>query len=121
MITVGEFRESTEALMNYIFEHETDDFIDQLEDEDGKPAYHIYFDAFVAMNAFAELDGLDYEPLWECLHANHDGQYFYCTERCGYIGIVAEPIQDRLILDLEDNEPVPSGVCPRCAGTVVKI
>lgn len=117
-VTVGEFRESAESLIDYIFEHEVEDFFDQIEDEDGYPANHVYFAAFIAWNGMRELDGKEYASLWNVLHDNHDGQYYHCTENCGYIGTKADPIQDRLILGLPSSEPMPAGVCPVCAGTV---
>lgn len=124
MVTVGEFREATEALIDYILEHEYDDFVRQLEDdEEGCPGNHIYFAAFVAWCGLQELDGEGYETLWSVVHHDYDGQYFYCenNQKCGYIGTKVEPIQDRLVLALPSGEPMPSGVCPRCAGLVVAV
>lgn len=121
MIKVGEFRQSIIDMFNYIIEFEEEDFIEQIErfEEDTRPASHIYLAALTALNAIQEADGVEYTPLGRALHGVGGTNYFLCTnQECGYVGTRIDPLQDRLILSLDHNEPMPAGVCPHCAGTV---
>lgn len=118
MVTVGNFRQAIEDMTNFIFEYETDDFVEQIErfEADGTaPKSHIFLCAFTAHLALCEAEGLLVPSLGECLELDYE--LFICQNReCEYIGSKVDPLQDRLVLELPYNDPVPAGVCPHCGG-----
>lgn len=123
MSSVYDFRQAITDMIGYLTQFEEDDFREQLEGfEFGEtnPSAHVYLAAFRAHNALLESEGKQPDTLGNWLGGVHPANYFQCQneEHCGYIGTQTEPIQDRLILTLDYNEPMPAGVCPHCASLV---
>lgn len=123
MVTVGNFRTAIDDMVNYILLHETDDFVEQIErfEADGTaPKSHVFLSAFHAHLGFCEADGILVPSLGECLELDYE--LFICMNKeCQYIGSKTDPIQDRLVLELPHNDPMPAGVCPYCGGIVRSI
>jgi hypothetical protein len=126
MTTVKEFREALEALIDYCWKEEEDDFIMLMEDEESV-LHHIFLSIFTLHNSLLISDGLIATKLKHVLQDRNQGHdmpeyYFLCTnEECGVMNHEVDLIPESLVLSLEEGEKIPAGCCKMCGGTVVSL
>lgn len=124
MTTVKEFREALEALIDYCWKEEEEDFVMQMENEEPVLG-HVFLSIFTLHNVLLVADGNKGTRLKYIMQdRGHEmpEYYFLCTnEECGVMNHEVDLIPESLVLSLDEGEKIPAGCCKVCGGTVVSL
>ncbi len=121
-ISFRQFKASCENVLAYDWEEELEDFSNMMLDE-GAVKGHIFWDMFVLSNVLRVLDGEDPESLTECFDDSSafPGCSFYRCHNPKCRAICTRPDGFPSLPILDDDEPVPGGLCPVCGDHVSKV